>query len=212
MRGVREPGANLSASDPRCRLHRWNRGGASGAVREGVSHLIVCRTDRLYHYLLGEPPDVAPILAHGLLPLSAMPQSAKWRAVEAARPGIFRSLYGLFAEPVLGSEYRNSGVFLTPIDFRLLPDMTLALAPRVALPLSAVPVEHSALTYELGGHRHVSPVTAAKLARTAEIWTENLVREWFGRDRSMMFDYVPQGAVYPEGGIPVRSEWFEAAP
>ena len=112
-------------------------------VREGVSHLIVCRTDRLYHYLLGEPPD---------------------------------------------------------------------LAPRFALPLSAVPLEHSALTYELGGHRHVSPVTAAKLARTAEIWTENLVREWFGRDRSMMFYHVPQVAVYPEGGIPVRAEWFEAAP
>ena len=97
-----------------------------------MSRLIVCSTDRLYHYLLGERADLAPILDHGLLPLSAMPQSARWQAVEAARPGIFRSLYGLFAEPLLGSEYRNSGVFLTPIDFRRLPDMTLALAPRLA--------------------------------------------------------------------------------
>lgn len=202
--GVGEPEGELGCRGPAMRVTpvQPRRGVALDRVPHGSPD----------HYLLGEPTNLAPILDHGFLPLSAMPQRAKWQAVEAARSGIFPSLYGLLAEPVLGSEFRNSGVFLTPIDFRLLSDMTLALAPRVALPLSSVPLEHSALTYELGGHRQVFPVTAASLARTAETWTENWVREWFGRDRSMMFDYVPQGAVYPEGGIPLRAEWFESAP
>lgn len=169
----------------------------------------VCSTDCLYHYLLGEPAAAASILRTGLLPLSAMPDSARWREIEAARPGVFEQLYGLFAEPILRQPYRNSGVFLTPIDFRRLPETHLALAARFAVPVAALPLDRAALTYELDGRRHVLPVTPEHLEHAAAQWTAERVREWFGRDRSRMFFFVPQVAVYPESGIPVRPEWLE---
>ena len=48
----------------------------------------VCTTECLYHYLLGEPAAAASILRTGLSPLSALPDRARWRAIEAVRPGV----------------------------------------------------------------------------------------------------------------------------
>ncbi|HEX5502421.1 MAG TPA: hypothetical protein VFW96_07335 [Thermomicrobiales bacterium] len=89
----------------------------------------VCNTDRLYHYLLGGADALPGICARGLLPLSAMPESPRWRTLEQVRPGFHREIYALFAEPVLGRPYRHSDVFFTPLDFRRLPDLALPRDP-----------------------------------------------------------------------------------
>lgn len=170
-----------------------------------------CRTDRLYHYLLSDEADLAAIVASGLLPLSARPDSARWQMHEAARPNFYRDLYALFAEPVLQRPYRHSGIFLTPIDFRRLPGLAPTQLARVVLPLSAIDAESAVLTYELAGQRIVFPASPETLIETARQWPDTLVRDWFGRDPSRLFYFVPQVAVYQEGAIPVRPEWVEAA-
>lgn len=171
--------------------------------------MIVCSTDRLYHYLLGGDAALGSILERGLLPLSAMPESERWRAIERDMPGFYRDLYARFAEPVLGPMYSNSGVFLTPIDFRRMPDLPLAARTRVAVPLAALDTGSATLTYELGGRRVVLPVSAATLEETARLWPEEMVRSWFRRDPGKLFLHVPQVATYGEGGIRVRPEWVE---
>src|SRR5436309_1449865 len=97
-----------------------------------------CRVDRLYHYFLNGEVDVAAIRSGGLLPLSARAESARWQQIEAARPGLYRDFYARYFEPVLRLPCRNSGNFVTPIDFRLLPGLPPARLARVALPLSAI--------------------------------------------------------------------------
>jgi hypothetical protein len=169
----------------------------------------VCRTDRLYHYLLGGEDAIPAILEQGLLPLSALPESERWRRIEAERTGFFRDLYTTFALPVLQRPFRHSGVFLTPIDFRLLPDLPLASTARITLPLTAIECQHATLTYELGGQRVVRPLAPETLEQTARAWPASRVRAWFGRDQSRLFFYVPQVAVYQDGTIPVRPDWIE---
>ena len=149
------------------------------------------------------------ILSSGLLPLSARPESERWQLLERARPGLYREFYALHFEAVLRRPYRNSGVFLTPIDFRRLPDLPLARTARVALPVSAIDQGSAVLTYEREGRRVTLLFTPESLTEAAQLWTDAAVREWFGRDPSRLFFFVPQVAVYPEGAIPVRPEWVE---
>jgi hypothetical protein len=169
----------------------------------------VCRTDRLYHYLINGEEALSAILAAGLLPLSAMPESPRWQQLASVRPGFYRDLYAQFAEPVIRRPYSNSGIFLTPIEFRLLPGLALATALRIAVPLAAIERESAALTYEGGGERVILPLTPETLLETARQWPAEVVRAWFGRDRSKIFFHVPQVAAYQEGGIPVSPEWVE---
>lgn len=164
----------------------------------------VCRVDVLYHYMLGGQEALPGILERGLLPLSAFPESERWRQLEP----FFRSLYAEWAEPLLGP-FRNSGVFLSPIDFRQLPGSVLHNRTRIAVPLDAIPADRSVLTYELEGKRTVLPLTPSALEQAAAIWTADLVSEWFNRNPQMMFYYVPQVAVFPENGIAVQPEWVE---
>lgn len=171
----------------------------------------VCRTDRLYHYLLNGEAVLPEIMANGLLPLSAFPEGPRWRELEALRPGFYRHLYAQFAEPVIDRPYSNSGIFLTPIDFRLLPGLILSTALRIAIPLAAIERECAALTYEGDEGRVILPLTPETLLETAWLWPEEAVRSWFARDRGKIFFNVPQVAAYQEGGIPVRPEWVERA-
>lgn len=171
----------------------------------------VCSTERLYHYLLNGEESLPAILANGLLPLSAMPESSRWRQLEAEHPGFYRGLYAQFAEAVLRRPYSNSGIFLTPIDFRLLPELALVRVARISFPLDAIERESAVLTYADDGARVALPLTPETLAATARRWPSEAVRAWFGRDRSKLFFHVPQVAVYREGGIPVRAEWLERA-
>lgn len=174
--------------------------------------MIVCETDRLYHYLLGGDEALPSILERGLLPLSAMPEHPRWQRSERALPAFYRQLYAQWAEPVLRRPYRHSGIFLTPIDFRRLPDLLLATRTRIVLPLSALDCQAATVTYEIDERRIVLPLTVENLEETARRWPADMVRAWFGRDRTKLFYFVPQVAVYQESGqgaIPVRPEWVE---
>ncbi len=167
----------------------------------------VCRVDTLYHYLMGGDESLPGILDKGLLPASAFPESERWQRFES----FYRSLYAQWAEPLLGP-FRNSGVYFTPIDFRLLPGTYLHRRTRIAVPLSEIPPEQAVLTYELDGRRTVVPLTAEALEEAAALWTADLVRAWYARNPNMSFYYVPQVAVFPDGGIAVHTAWVERAP
>lgn len=163
----------------------------------------------MYHYLLADDVDLASIFDKGLLPLSSRKDSRRWQEIEAWRPGFYEWIYESFAEPVLQTPYRNSGVFLTPIDFRSTCDSSLHGKARLAVPVDAIDPAASTLTYVLQGQRVVRPVTRQTLEDTASIWSEDLIQSWFSRDPSMMFFYVPQVAVYQDDGISVQPDWFD---
>lgn len=171
----------------------------------------VCRNDRLFHYLLGGEDNLPLILEQGLLPLSCFPKSEAWRRLEEMLPGFYRAIYETFAQPLLKRPYTHSGVFFTPIDFRLMPDSLLTRRARIAVPLQALDAGSAALTYVLDEERAVLPLSEAHMEQTAALWPAAMVREWFARNPQMMFFYVPQVAVYQEGGISVRPEWVEPA-
>jgi hypothetical protein len=173
--------------------------------------MIVCQNDRLFHYLLGGKDALPGILERGLQPLSSFPESEAWRRMEEALPGFYRMIYETFAQPVLRRPYSNSGVFLTPIDFRLMPGSLLARHARIAVPVDAVDPDWAALTYVLDEARVSLPLTAAHLEQAAALWMDEMVGEWFARNPQMMFFYVPQVAVYQDGGIPVQPGWVEPA-
>ena len=170
---------------------------------------MVCSVDRLYHYMLSGARDLGSILEHGLLPLSARPESDRWKQMESGRPGFFEWIYEAFAKPIVQLPYRHSGVFLTPIDFRDMAGVKIADLPRIVIPLDAVDPLTASVTYMLNGQRMIRPLTVEDLEDTARIWSEDMVRAWFAKDRTMMFFHVPQVAAYQEGGIPVRPEWVE---
>jgi hypothetical protein len=169
----------------------------------------VCRTDTLYHYLFRPSAEVhASILEHGLRPLSDFPESERWQAIQEARPGFFEWVYQYMAKEVINKPYVNSGVFITPIDFRLLPDTYLHDKPRFAIPLSRIDSEWACISYEIED-RISLPLTAESMQSVAEFWTAEKVREWFARDNTRVFFHVPQVVTYQSGGIPIRPEEYE---
>lgn len=163
---------------------------------------VVSRT-HLFHYALQEDADLDPIVRDGLRPLSDFPDGERWRAIEAELPGFFEQLYARLAEPVLGVPYANSGVFLTPIDFRELPGSLLHERARLRIPVERVDASRAVLTWEADGPRVVLPLGAEALARAAAEWDAERVTAWFGRDRTRLFFHVPQVAAYG-GRIPVE--------
>lgn len=134
-----------------------------------------------------------------------MPESEEWKQKEP----FYRELYRRFAEPLLRRPFFTSGLFLTPIDFRQIPDSLLAKRPRIAIPLSALSGSASILTYELDGQRILVPCTQEALDRAAATWDEERISTWFGRDPQQIFFYVPQVAVFTEQGIPIDPAWIE---
>ena len=80
---------------------------------------------------------------------------------------------------------------------------------RVRIPISRLDPEWSCLTYVIDDERISLPLTAANLQKAADIWTAVMVTEWFGRDPSKIFFYVPQIAVY-QSRIHVEAEDIEA--
>jgi hypothetical protein len=170
----------------------------------------ICSTEYVFHTILNpELALVQSLLEKGLRPLSDFPDSERWQQIQAYQPDFFEALYGMIAEPVIGLPYSNSGIFVSPIDFRLLPDSIMYDKTRIRIPLDRIDPATAALTYVLDDQRVSLPLTEDNLIRTAEIWTEELVRTWFARDQSKIFFYVPQIAVYQAGGIPIHSEDIE---
>lgn len=170
---------------------------------------LVCSTARLYHYLFNPAPEMlASFLEHGIRPLSDFPDSPRWQQIQEHMPGFFENLYQTFAAPVLKKTYANSGVFVTPIDFRLLPGTYLHQKPRFNLPLERFDPEWTVVTYVLDGERVSLPFNRETLQKVAELWDEGMVRQWFGLDNTKVFFYVPQVATY-QGKIVVEAGDYE---
>lgn len=169
----------------------------------------VCSTSHLFHYFFTEDPDqAAAIVEQGIRPLSDFPDSPRWRQFEAEMPGFYEKLYDMMAQPILGMPYENSGVFVTPIDFRLVPGTYLHDKPRFRLPVDRFDPRRSVLTYVLDEQRTAVPLSSEHLALTAEIWNADLVRQWFARDTTKVFFYVPQVAAY-QGRVEVEPGDYE---
>ncbi|MHB8757552.1 MAG: hypothetical protein ACYC6V_06025 [Bacillota bacterium] len=175
-------------------------------------------TDRLYHYFF-RPEELETalddILANGLLPLSARPDSERWKLIQQYRPGFYELLYEGFARPIVGRPYSNSGVFLTPIDFRRMIGLSaeadrMATLPRLAVPLAAIDLATAAAGYvDLDDQPHPYPLNEDTLRQLAAEWPAERIASLYGRDRSKMFYHVPQVAVYQDDGVKVKAEWLE---
>ena len=168
----------------------------------------VCTTDRLYHYLFNGEESIDAILAEGLLPLSALSNQPRWLSLNQRFPDLFKSLYTLFAEPILKEPYRNSGIFLTPIDFRKMPDQPLSGFRRIVVPTTALDATMTTITYEWMAKRVVMAFSQTSLEQVRDLWTDDLVRSWFGRDRYRLFFSVPQVVSY-QGNVPIQHSWVE---
>lgn len=164
----------------------------------------VCSTDTLYHYLFNpETQVVASILENGLRPLSDFPESSRWKQIQSVYPEFFEWIYREFAESVLKAPYVNSGIFLTPIDFRRMPGSLMYDKLRINVPLERIEPQWAVLSYVINDQRRSYPLNARTLEATAELWTEDCVARWFGVDNSRLFFYVPQVVTYQPGGIQV---------
>lgn len=170
----------------------------------------VCSSEYLFHTLLNQQEDLTEsILREGLRPLSDFPESKRWQQTQSEFPGFFEKIYDVIARPVLQRPYLHSGVFLSPIDFQLLPDSILHNRARVRIPVSRIDSGCACLTYVLDGERVSLPLSTETLREAASVWTADLVKQWFGKDQSMVFFYVPQVAVYQPKPIPVQREDIE---
>ena len=123
-------------------------------------------------------------------------------------PGFYRNLYGMIAEPVLGRPYENSGVFVTPIDFRVITGTYLSDKPRYRIPIDRIVGADAVITYVIDDERVNLSFGHESLERTSGIWDEAMIRDWFGRDQTKVFFYVPQVATY-QGRIVVGPDDFE---
>lgn len=168
----------------------------------------VCSTTHLYHYMLGGETHLDSILAGGLQPASAFPESERWKQTES----LYRNLYAALMEPVLKRPFTNSGVFLSPVDFRAIPGHKMARLGRIAVPVGAIEPAEAAISWVQDEQRVVLPFSPQALQEAAAIWPAEMVEAWFGKNPNMLFFYVPQVATFQTGGIPVRPEWVESAP
>jgi hypothetical protein len=169
----------------------------------------VCSTRHLYHYLFSPTDDaVESFLKHGVRPLSDFPESPRWKQLQEHMPGFYENLYKMMAEPILQKPYVNSGVFITPINFRLLPGTYLHNKPRFNIPTGRIDPEWAVMTYVVNEERVSLPFGPDALQKAADLWDEAMVREWFGKDNTKMFFYVPQVATY-QPYIPVEAGDYE---
>jgi hypothetical protein len=170
----------------------------------------VCSTTHLYHYFF-EPEAGAldSILHEGIRPLSDFPDSERWKQLEEHIPGFFEGVHQLITPPVLEQPYANSGIFLTPIDFRLLPETSLHDKARFVIPIERIDPATSVLTYVVDDERVNLPFSGDRLEETAARWDGELVTTWFGIDPTKVFFFVPQVAAY-QGRIHVTEADYEA--
>jgi len=171
---------------------------------------IVCSSTHLFHYMFNPDQDsMDSFLQNGIRPLSDFPESERWKQLEEQMPGFYENLYQMIAKPVLQKPYSNSGIFITPIDFRLLPDTYLFDKPRFRFPISRVDPKFTVLTYVLENERIALPFTVENLENNAKIWDAEKVMRWFAIDKTKVFFYVPQIAAY-QGKIDITQDDFEA--
>jgi hypothetical protein len=165
----------------------------------------VVSTTHLFHYLFNEAEDtLSSMLENGLCPLSDFPDSQRWKDIMAYKADFFETIYENFAKPIINKPYENSGVFLTPIDFYNLPNTFLFDKRRIAVPVERIDAEYSVMTYVYEDERVSLAFDKENLQNVAELWQEDLVREWFGKDQTRVFFYVPQLVTYRR--VPVSAD------
>lgn len=170
----------------------------------------VCSTESVYHALLNPEFDkVEAIVKNGLRPLSDFPESDRWKQLEQVMPGFYSQLYETIAQPVIKKPYTNSGIFVTTIDFQKLPGSLMNNKTRIKIPITQLDPAYCVLTYVINEERVSLELTKANLEKAAAIWTAAMVQEWFAKDSSKIFYYVPQVAVYQPQGISVQRENIE---
>ena len=170
----------------------------------------VCSTEYVFHALLNPEFDkVEAILRTGIRPLSDFPESDRWKQIEAYMPGFYKNLYETIAKPVIKQPYHNSGIFVTTIDFQQLPESFMNNKTRIKIPIAQLDPAYCVLTYVIDEERISLALNQANLEKAAEIWTADKVREWFAKDQSKIFFYVPQIAVYQPQGIAVQRHNIE---
>lgn len=164
----------------------------------------VCSTTHLFHYLFNpESEAMQSFYDTGIRPLSDFPESERWQQLETHMPGFYLKLYEQIAQPILDRPYANSGIFITPIDFRKLPGTYLHEKPRFDIPIERIDADQAVLTYVLDEQRISLPFSQSDLETIASLWDEVMVRKWFAVDNSKVFFYVPQVAAY-QGRIDVQ--------
>lgn len=166
-------------------------------------------TEHLFHYFLsGDQDSRKPVLEEGLRPLSDFPESQRWHLIERHEPGFFRKIHRLWAAPVLADEYTNSGIFLTPIDFRAGGPKWMHERPRLRIPLNRVDPAKSVLTYKQLGQRRSFLLSEDALVKAAQLWSPAEIEAWLGKDPEKLFYFVPQVVTY-QGRVLVRPEDLE---
>ena len=164
----------------------------------------ICSTKIAYHYLFNDTPEVIDsIKNNGLQPLSNFPNSKGWQQINDAFPDFFEKLYGKFAKPVIQKPYLNSGVFLTPIDFKLLPDSIVSNKGRLEIPIAKIDPEWAVITYVYNDKRVSLTFSKENLENSSKLWNKQLVERWFGVNKERLFFYVPQIVTYQPGGVKV---------
>jgi hypothetical protein len=173
----------------------------------------VCSTDYVYQYFFQCNADTLNrILDDGRLrPLSDFPESARWQGLEAEKPGFYKNLYDMIGKPIINKPYKNSGVFMSAIDFDKLPDAYLHGKPRFKIPVSRLDPDWSVITYVWYDERIIADLHNDNLQRVANFWTEDNVRKWFGADPGKVFFHVPQVAAYQPEGVHVSIDDLEYA-
>ena len=215
------PSTNAAAYQPRLtwrgQRNSWTHA-SEGFIRafyfagRRATMLSPVRADRVFHYLLRPGTSAVPdILEKGLLPLDVV-DPARLEQINRSRPDVFRILFKEFASRVLPpSAFRHTGIFLTPIDFRLLPKHPLAGALRIGVPIEAIDGTQATVTWAGPWPRVSLPFGRSALERARGAWTPPLIREWYGKDPTMNFFQVPQVVTYQES-VSVRPEWVERSP
>lgn len=171
----------------------------------------VCSTTHVFHYTFNPGMDhLESFLAQGIRPLSDFPDSERWKQLEEHMPGFYENLYRMIAEPVLQKAYPNSGIYVTPIDFRRLHGTFLHDKARFEIPLDRLDPEWTVVTYVEDDERISLPFSPDVMQAVADEWDEDRVRNWFGRDHTKVFFYVPQVAAF-QGVIPVSKADYSPA-
>jgi hypothetical protein len=171
---------------------------------------IVCSTTHVFHYMFNQQADtVESMLKHGIRPLSDFPESERWQEIQHHMPNFFEKLYEMIAEPIIQKPYGDSGIFVTPIDFYELPNTYLHDKERIAIPIERIDSKWAAATYIVDEERQTFALNQQVLQDIAELWREDWVREWFGKDQTKVFFYVPQIVTYQANGIPITEADFQ---
>ena len=99
--------------------------------------------------------------------------------------------------------YLNSGVFLTPIDLKLLPDSIMSNKCRLEIPIAKIDPEWAVITYVYNDKRISLTFSKNNLENSSKLWNKQLVERWFGVDRERLFYYVPQIVTYQPDGVKI---------